>query len=260
MSKFDFEHITTSIADGIATIELNRPTVLNAINRKMVREIVTALEAFDIDDNVRVNIIRGNGRAFAAGADIDEMANDTAISMELMNQFVDWDRIAVIKKPIIGEVHGFALGGGFELALCCDMIFAAEGTKFGFPEISIGAMPGAGGTQRLTKLMGRTKAIEWLWLGEPMDAKEAHHYGVINRIVAPEVLREETINFAKRLVQQPPLSLRLIKESVNKAVDYSLYEGMQFERKNFYMLFASQDQKEGMKAFIEKRKPKFEGR
>jgi enoyl-CoA hydratase len=256
----NFEHIKTSVNDGIATIELNRPTVLNAINRKMVREIVTALEAFDIDDNVRVNVIKGKGRAFAAGADIDEMAEDDAISMELMNQFVDWDRIAVIKKPIIGAVHGFALGGGFELTLCCDLIFAAEGTKFGFPEVNIGAMPGAGGTQRLTKLMGKTKALEWIWMGESMDAKEALHYGVINRIIAPEVLIEETMNFANRLAKQPPLSVRLIKESVNKAVDYSLYEGMQFERKNFYMLFASEDQKEGMRAFVDKRKPNFKGR
>lgn len=254
------EFIETSIKDHIGYVELNRPKQLNALNRKMVREIVETLEEYDTNDDVRVIVITGKGRAFAAGADIDEMANDSTVDMELINQFKDWDRIALIKKPIIGAVQGFALGGGFELALCCDVLFAAEDAQFGFPEVNIGVMPGAGGTQRLTKLMGKTKALEWLWLGEPMSAKEALHYGVINRTVAPEILFEETVKFAKRLTKQAPLSLRLIKEAVHKAVDYSLYEGMQFERKNFYLLFSSEDQKEGMKAFIEKRKPDFKGK
>lgn len=258
MSKYEF--ISVKHESSIGHIELNRPQVLNALNRPMVREIVEALEAFDRNDEVKVIVIYGKGRAFAAGADINEMANDDPITLDLLNQFADWDRIALIKKPIIGAVHGFALGGGFELALCCDILFAADNAQFGFPEISIGVMPGAGGTQRLTKLMGKTKALEWLWLGENMTAKEALHYGVINRIVDREVLLEETFRFAKKLATKPALSLRFIKEAVNKAVDYSLYEGMQFERKNFYLLFASHDQKEGMQAFIEKRKPNFEGR
>jgi len=256
----DCKYIAVKIESPIGFIELNRPDVLNALNRPMVREIVETLEAFDRNDDVKVIVIHGKGRAFAAGADINEMANDDPVSLDLLNQVADWDRIALIKKPIIGAVHGFALGGGFELALCCDIIFAAEGTEFGFPEINLGVMPGAGGTQRLTKLMGRTKALEWLWRGENMTAKEALHYGVINRIVGKEVLLEETIRFAKTIAKQPALSLRFIKEAVNKAVDYSLYEGMQYERKNFYLLFASCDQKEGMQAFIEKRKPNFEGR
>lgn len=258
MSNLQF--IETSIKDSIGFIELNRPKQLNALNRPMIREIVETLEAFDENDEVRVIVLTGRGRAFAAGADIDEMANDDTVKMELLNQFKDWDRIAVTKKPLIGAVQGFALGGGFELALCCDMLFAAEDAKFGFPEVNIGVMPGAGGTQRLTKLMGKTKALEWLWLGEPMDAKEAKHYGVINRTIAPEVLFEETVKFATKLTKQAPLSLRLIKEAVHKAVDYSLYEGMQFERKNFYLLFSSEDQKEGMNAFIEKRNPNFKGK
>ncbi|MGD6992210.1 enoyl-CoA hydratase/isomerase family protein [Sutcliffiella horikoshii] len=254
-----YEYIEVSIESSIGIVKLNRPKVLNAINRPMVTEIVTVLEDFDRNDEVKVMVLAGNGRAFAAGADIDEMAEATAIELELLNQFTEWDRLAWVKKPIIGAVQGFALGGGFELALCCDILFAAHDAEFGFPEISLGVMPGAGGTQRLTKLMGKSKAMEWLLTGDRMSAKEALHYGVINRVIPKELLIEETMRFAKKIAKQPPLSLRLIKESVHKAVDYSVYEGMQYERKNFYLLFASNDQKEGMRAFMEKRKPKFEG-
>ena len=241
-------------------IELNRPRQLNSLNRKMVSEIVMAMEKFDRDENVRVIVLTGKGRSFSAGADIDEMIGDDPISLELLNQFADWDRFALIKKPIIGAVKGFVFGGGFELALCCDILIAASGTEFSFPEVGLGVMPGAGGTQRLTKLVGRTKALEWLWTGERISAETALKHGVINKIVAPELLMEETMKFANRLAKQPPLSLRLIKDSVNKAVDYPLYEGMQYERKNFYLLFASQDQKEGMNAFVEKRKPDYQGK
>ncbi|HSO59052.1 MAG TPA: enoyl-CoA hydratase-related protein, partial [Paenisporosarcina sp.] len=174
--------------------------------------------------------------------------------------FAEWDRLALIKKPIIGAVHGFVFGGGFELALCCDVLISAGNTEFAFPEVSLGVMPGAGGTQRLTKLVGRTKALEWLWTGERISAEVALKHGIINKIVAPELLMEETMKFASRLSKQPPLSMRLIKDSVNKAVDSSLYDGMQYERKNFYLLFATQDQKEGMNAFIEKRKPDYQGK
>ncbi|WP_456272169.1 enoyl-CoA hydratase/isomerase family protein [Bacillus sp. AK031] len=256
----NYEYINVSVEGGIGHVELNRPKVLNAINRPMVSEILSAFEGFDRDDEVKVILLSGKGRAFAAGADIDEMANDSAIDFELMNQFADWDRIAVVKKPIIGAVQGFALGGGFELALCCDMLFAADDTEFGFPEVGLAVMPGAGGTQRLTKLIGKTRAMEWLMTGDRMTASEAHRLGIINRIVARELLMEETKKFAAKLAKQPALSIRLIKESVLKAVDYSLYEGMQYERKNFSLLFASEDQKEGMKAFMEKRKPQYKGR
>lgn len=255
-----FEYIETSFHGSAAVIELNRPRQLNALNRKMVSEIVEAMEAFDRNEDIRVIVLSGKGHSFSAGADIDEMAEDDPIRLELLNQFADWDKISLIKKPIIGAVKGFVFGGGFELALCCDILIAAAGTEFSFPEVSIGVMPGAGGTQRLTKLAGRTKAIEWLWTGERIQAEEALKHGVINRIVAPELLMEETLKFADRIAKQPPLSVRLIKDSVNKAVDYSLYEGMQYERKNFYLLFASQDQKEGMNAFVEKRKPNYKGK
>ncbi|WP_096201958.1 enoyl-CoA hydratase-related protein [Bacillus sp. FJAT-45350] len=257
MSNYEF--IKTWTEDAVGVLQLNRPKVLNALNRPMVDEIVAALEQFDQEEQVRIIIVTGNDRAFAAGADIDEMAEDTPISLEKLDQFAVWDRIALIKKPIIGAVNGYAFGGGFELALNCDILFAAESAQFGFPEVNIGVMPGAGGTQRLTKIMGKAKALEWLWLGAPMPAKEAYDYGVVNRLVGKEVLFEETMKFAKRLSNQAPLSLRLIKEAVNKAVDSPLVDGLQLERKNFYLLFGSQDQKEGMKAFIEKRKPNFTG-
>ncbi|KWW16483.1 enoyl-CoA hydratase [Peribacillus simplex] len=253
------QFIETSIEDGIGFIFLNRPKQLNALNRKMISEIVSTMEAFDIDSQVKVILLTGNGKAFSAGADIDEMVNDSPITLELTNQFADWDRINLIRKPIIGAVKSFVFGGGFELALACDFLVAASDTQFSFPEVTLGVMPGAGGTQRLTKLVGKTKALEWILTAERIHVKSALHYGFINKIVAPELLMEEAVDFAQKIAKQPPLAVRLIKESVNKAVDHSLYEGMQFERKNFYLLFASGDQKEGMSAFVEKRKPKFTG-
>lgn len=258
MTAFTF--IETSIDSGIGSIYLNRPRQYNSLNRAMVREIMQAMEQFDRDDSVQVIVVAGHGKAFSSGADIDEMASDDAVRLELLNQFSDWDRIALIKKPIIGSVKGFVFGGGFELALCCDILIAAEDTEFSFPEINLGVMPGAGGTQRLTKLVGRTKALEWIWSAARITADEALAHGIINKIVQPEILIEETQKMATMLAQKPALAVRLIKESVNKAVDYSLYEGMQFERKNFYLLFSSEDQKEGMQAFVEKRQPNFKGR
>jgi enoyl-CoA hydratase len=254
------QFIEIRVEGSIGFIELNRPKVLNAINRQMVSEIVYTMENFDRQEDVRVIVLSGKGRAFAAGADIDEMMNDDSIHLELLNQFIEWDRLAQIKKPIIGAVQGFALGGGFELALCCDLLFASDDAEFGFPEVNLGVMPGAGGTQRLTKLVGRTRALRWLLSGERFSAREALHYGVISDMIPSDLLMEETIRFAESLAEKPPLSVRFIKESVQKAVDYPLYEGMQFERKNFYLLFSSEDQKEGMAAFKEKRKPHFKGK
>lgn len=255
-----YEYIEATIEDGIGLIELNRPAQYNALNRKMVSEIVDATQYLDRNEEVLVIVITGKGKAFSAGADIDEMAADDPIRLELLNQFADWDRLSLIKKPMIGAVKGFVFGGGFELALCCDLLIAAEGTEFSFPEVNLGVMPGAGGTQRLTKIVGRTKALEWLWTGGRITTSDALQHGLINRVVMRELLMEETMKMARQIAGQAPLSIRLIKDSVNKAVDYSLYEGMQYERKNFYLLFASEDQKEGMKAFIEKRRPNFKGR
>lgn len=256
----NFEYIQTSIEGRIGMIALNRPDVLNALNRTMVVEILSAMESFDQDESIRVIILSGNGRAFAAGADIQEMSVDGPIDFELLNQFKNWDRIASIKKPIIAVVQGFALGGGFELALCCDLIFAADDATFGFPEVNLGVMPGAGGTQRLTKLVGKTKAMEWLFTGKRITANEALQHGIINSIFAKEILMEEALKAGGMIASQAPLSIRFIKEAVLKAVDTPLEEGMHFERKNFYLLFSSEDQKEGMRAFIEKRNPDFKGR
>ncbi|QIZ10027.1 enoyl-CoA hydratase [Priestia megaterium] len=256
----EFQFIETSIGDGIGFITLNRPKQLNALNRTMVGEIVSAAEELDRDTQVKVILLSGHGKAFSAGADIDEMANDNPIRLELLNQFTDWDRLSLVKKPIIGAVKSFVFGGGFELALSCDLLIAAGDTLFSFPEVTLGVMPGAGGTQRLTKLVGKTKALEWILTAERINADTALKYGIINKIVAPELLMEEAIAFARKIAAQPSLAVRMIKDSVNKAVDYSLYEGMQYERKNFYLLFASEDQREGMEAFVEKRKPNFTGR
>ncbi|PAV28902.1 enoyl-CoA hydratase [Virgibacillus profundi] len=255
----DRSYIKVSRENGVGVIQLHRPEVANALNRKMVDEIVEEMEAFDRDASIRVIVVKGNNKAFAAGADIEEMLEDTPLSIELLDPFAIWDRLTLIKKPVIASVNGFALGGGFELALHCDLIIAGEDVRFGFPEVKLGVMPGAGGTQFLTKAMGKRKALEWIWLGEFMDAKEAMNYGVINRVVAPEMVVEETMRLAEKLSKQPPISLRLIKEAVGKAEELSLMDGMKLERKNFYLAFDSQDQKEGMNAFIEKRSPFFRG-
>ncbi|WP_079528084.1 enoyl-CoA hydratase-related protein [Halobacillus hunanensis] len=253
------EFIQTYVEKKTGIIQLDRPQAANALNRQMVDEIVEQMERFDRDDSIRVIVVKGNEKAFAAGADIDEMMDDSPLSLELTNPFAVWDRMMLIKKPVIAAVNGFALGGGFELALHCDLIVAAENASFGFPEVTLGVMPGAGGTQFLTKAMGRAKALEWIWLGQQMSAREALHYGVINRVVAPEMVKEETMRLAHQLAGQAPVAVRLIKEAVDEAVDTPLEDGLKLERKNFYLAFASQDQKEGMKAFTEKRSPSFKG-
>lgn len=252
-------HITSFIDENVGVIQLDRPQVLNALNRSMVDEIVDQMEAFDCDDSVRVIMVKGNEKVFAAGADIAEMMEATPLSLELVNPFAVWDRMTLIKKPMIAAVNGFALGGGFELVLHCDLIIAAENAKFGFPEVGLGIMPGAGGTQFLTKRMGRAKALEMIWLGEPVSANYLLQHDVINRIVAAELVDEESMRLAKKLANQAPISLRLIKEAVDAAGDLSLTDGLKLERKNFYLTFSSEDQKEGMQAFTEKRKPSFKG-
>ncbi|KNE19464.1 enoyl-CoA hydratase/isomerase family protein [Virgibacillus pantothenticus] len=256
----NYQFIKAWTDNGIGKLELQRPEVLNAINRSMVVEILAALRNFDQLEQVKVIVLSGAGRSFAAGADIKEMAEENAISMEMKNQFADWDKISLIKKPVIAAVHGFVLGGGFELALCADIVFAAASSKFGFPEVQLGVMPSAGGTVKLTKLMGKRKALEFLWTGNQLKAEEAKHWGIVNQVVPDELLLQETIAFAENLVKQPALSLRLIKDTVEKAEDLPIYEAMQYERKNFYLLFASEDQKEGMQAFMEKRSPHFKGK
>lgn len=257
---FQFIKVTPQLETHIALIELNRPKELNALNRELMLEIRDALRELDEDDNVRAIILTGGERVFAAGADIKQMANATAIDMFNIDQFSTWDQIKKTKKPIIAAVSGFALGGGCELALTCDMIIASETARFGQPEIKIGTMPGAGGTQRLTRAVGKVMAMELVLTGKFINADEALNLGLINRIVPVELLLAETLGLAREIAKQSPVAIKLAKEAVNQAFNSTLDEGLMFERKNFYMTFASADQKEGMAAFIEKRPPAFTGK
>ncbi|MFN5557609.1 MAG: enoyl-CoA hydratase-related protein [Chryseotalea sp.] len=252
--------VNKQIAEGVAQITLNRPKELNALNLQVMREIRDALKEFDADDTIKVIIITGNEQAFAAGADIKQMADKTAIDMLLIDQFSTWDQIRKTRKPIIAAVSGFALGGGCELAMTCDMIIASETAKFGQPEIKIGVMPGAGGTQRLTKAIGKAKAMELVLTGRFISADESLQYRLINKVVPVEMLIHETLTLAKEIAQQSPIAIMLAKEAVNRSFETHLDEGLHFERKNFYLAFASEDQKEGMAAFVEKRKPNFKGK
>jgi len=244
----------------IALIRLNRPKELNALNLQLMGELRDALKELDHDPEVRVIILTGNERAFAAGADIKQMSDKTAIEMLQIDQFSTWDSIRKTRKPIIAAVSGFALGGGCELCMLCDMIVASETAKFGQPEIKIGVMPGAGGTQRLTRAVGKARAMEMVLTGKFISADEAYQFGLVNRVVPVELYLEEAVRLAKEIAEMSPIAVQLAKESVNKVYDTFLQEGLYFERKNFYMLFASEDQKEGMQAFIEKRKPVFKGK
>ena len=244
----------------VALIQLNRPKELNALNTQLMQELRDTLQSLDKNDAVRAIIITGDDQAFAAGADIKQMADKSAVDMLMMDQFSTWDQIRKTKKPIIAAVSGFALGGGCELAMTCDMIIASESARFGQPEIKIGVMPGAGGTQRLTRAIGKVKAMEMILTGRFMSAEEAYAYRLVNKVVPVEMYLREAVELAKEIVRMSPLSAQLAKEAINRSFETSLDEGLQFERKNFYLCFASEDQKEGMKAFIEKRKPEYRGR
>jgi enoyl-CoA hydratase len=245
---------------SVALIRLNRPKELNALNLQLMQELRDTLQKLDKNDNVRVIILTGNDQAFAAGADIKQMADRSAIDMLMIDQFSTWDQIRKTKKPVIAAVSGFALGGGCELAMTCDMIIASESAKFGQPEIKIGVMPGAGGTQRLTRAIGKAKAMELVLTGKFISAEEALSYGLINKVVPVEMYLREAVQLAKEIAQMSPVATQLAKESVNRSFETLLDEGLIFERKNFYLTFASEDQKEGMKAFIEKRKPVYKGK
>ncbi len=257
--EFQFILVEANYQPNIALIRLNRPKELNALNLQLMLEMKEALAQLDANEEVRCIIITGNEQAFAAGADIKQMESKTAIDLLKIDQFETWDQIRKTKKPIIAAVSGFALGGGCELAMTCDMIIAAECAKFGQPEIKLGIMPGAGGTQRLTKAVGKALAMEMVLTGKFIGAEEAKNIGLVNRVVPDEVYLDEAVKLAKEIAQMSPVAVRLAKESVLKAFDSGLQEGLYFERKNFYMCFASEDQKEGMNAFVEKRKPVFKG-
>ncbi len=243
---------------GIAT--LNRPEVLNALSVELMDQLIAALEGFDNDPNIRVIVLAGSERVFAAGADIADMAEASVVQMSERNNLARWKRIAAVRKPIIAAVSGFALGGGCELAMHCDMIIASESAKFGQPEINIGVMPGAGGTQRLTRAVGKFRAMELILTGRFLSAREAYDAGLVTRVVPKERFLAEALRLAHELATKPPLALKLAKEAILAADEMSLTQGLEFERRLFYSLFATEDQKEGMKAFLEKRKPTFKGR
>jgi enoyl-CoA hydratase len=260
MSTLTYQNILTAVDEQIAIVTLNRPKVLNALNHELMEELVNALETFDRDDNIRAIVLTGGERAFAAGADIKEMSEETTITIMLKDRFATWDRIRSIKKPVIAAVSGYALGGGCELVMNCDIIVASETAQFGQPEINIGVIPGAGGTQRLTRVVGKHKAMEMILTGRPITAKEAHDMGLVNKVAPVELFLDEAKAIAREIAKKSPVAVRLAKEAVLKTYDTSISEGLQFERKNFYMLFSSEDQKEGMKAFLEKRTAVFTGR
>ena len=243
-----------------ALVRLNRPKQLNALNAQVMDALCDALEGLDRDDAIRVMVVTGNERAFAAGADIGEMANATPIDMLKGNRIGQWDRVRKISKPVIAAVNGWCLGGGCELAMTLDLIVAGEGAKFGQPEIGIGIIPGAGGTQRLTRAIGKSKAMRMILTGEPITAREAHEAGLVAQLATDELCVEDALALAAKIAAKSPLALRLAKESVNAAYEMSLTDALAHERRLFYLLFASEDQKEGMAAFLEKRTPDFTGR
>ncbi len=256
----EFIKVNSNIEKHIALVQLNRPKELNALNLQLMGELRDSLHMLDGDDKVRVIIITGNEKAFAAGADIKQMADKSTIDMLRTDQFSTWDQIRKTKKPVIAAVSGFALGGGCELSMTCDIIVASETAKFGQPEIKIGVMPGAGGTQRLTKAIGKARAMEMVLTGKFISADEALHYGLINKVVPIEMYMEATLEIARQIATMSPIAAQLAKEAVNRSFETHLDEGLTFERKNFYLTFSSEDQKEGMQAFIEKRKPVYSGK
>lgn len=256
----DNQFILTETHGRVGLVRFNRPKELNALNSVLMEELVTTLEAFDRDPAIGCLVVTGNERAFAAGADIKEMAGATAVDMLLRDNIARWDRLRRLKKPLIAAVSGFCLGGGCELALGCDMIVASESASFGQPEINLGVMPGAGGTQRLTRAVGKAIAMEMVLNGRTLSAEDAARYGLVNQVVPVEVYLDQALALAQSIAERAPLAVRLAKEAVNNAFETTLSNGLADERRAFYFLFSTEDQKEGMAAFLEKRKPNWKGR
>jgi enoyl-CoA hydratase len=257
----EYQNLLVKTEGHVGVITLNRPKALNALNNELLDELVQVLEAWDKDDGVRAIVLTGSERAFAAGADIKEMAPQSYMDMFKANFFAGAaDRIAAIRKPIVGAVAGYALGGGCELAMLCDFIIAADNAKFGQPEINLGVMPGIGGTQRLTRFVGKAKAMEMCLTGRNMDAAEAERAGLVSRVVPLAELMTEAMKAAQTIAEKSLPIVMMTKETVNRAYETTLSEGIRFERRVFHSMFATEDQKEGMAAFSEKRKPDFKNR
>jgi enoyl-CoA hydratase len=253
-----YENILVETRGNVGLIRLNRPQALNALSPALIKDLGQALDIFEKDDNIRAMVITGSDKAFAAGADIKVMQNFSYMDTYKSNYITDgWERVAQCRKPLIAAVAGFALGGGCEMAMMCDFILCADNAKFGQPEIKLGVIPGAGGTQRLTRFVGKSKAMEMVLTGRVMDAQEAERSGLASRIVPLADLVEEAVKVAQQIADLSLPIVMMAKESVNRSYETSLAEGILFERRVFHSAFATEDQKEGMAAFVEKRKPVF---
>jgi enoyl-CoA hydratase len=247
--------------DGVALVTIERSDVLNALSFDLLDQLADSLAVLDADPSCRAIVLTGSGdRAFAAGADIRELARQTPVTLSSDDRFAVWDRIGAVRKPVIAAVRGFALGGGCELAMSCDLIVAAEDARFGQPEINLGVMPGAGGTQRLTRAVGRARAMDLVLTGRTITAREADTMGLVSRVVAPAETLHEALALAATIAGQPPVAVRAAKEAVRLAEELPLSAGLRHERRAFFALFATEDQTEGMAAFVEKRRPEWKGR
>ena len=255
-----YENILVETRGAVGLITLNRPKALNALNSALMREVNAALAGFDADDRIGCTVIAGSDKAFAAGADVREMADKTFVDA-YRGKFLDgWTGPSEARKPMLAAVAGYCLGGGLELAMMCDFIIATESAKFGLPEITLGIMPGAGGTQRLARFVGKAKAMDMILTGRMMGAAEAERCGLVARLVPAETLLDETLATATKIAGYSQVIAMMAKESVNRSFETTLTEGMRFERRLFLSMFATEDQKEGMRAFIEKRQPAFRNR
>ncbi|MFZ0068041.1 MAG: enoyl-CoA hydratase [Pseudolabrys sp.] len=255
-----YQNILVETQGRVGIIRLNRPQALNALNKALIAELIQAIETFDADEKIGCMLITGNDKAFAAGADIKEMADKPFIDAYLGDFVSNWNVAARARKPIVAAVAGFALGGGCELAMQCDIVIAADTARFGQPEIKLGVIPGIGGTQRLARAVGKAKAMDLILTGRMMDAAEAEKSGLVARMVPPDKLMDEAMKVAETIANMSLPSVLAGKEAVNRAFEGGLSEGMAFERRIFHSLFATEDQKEGMKAFIEKRTPKWKNK
>jgi enoyl-CoA hydratase len=255
-----YEMILTEIRGRVGLITLNRPEVMNALNNQLMREAMDALEAFDKNDTVGAMVIAGNEKAFAAGADIKEMMDKSLQQMMDTDHISVFGRIRAIRKPVIAAVSGWVLGGGCEIALSCDMIVASETARFGQPEVTIGVIPGAGGTQRLTHTVGKVLAMEIILNNRMLSAQEALQHGLVNRVVTVDDYLDEALSLAEEVASRAPLAVRAAKKMINQTYERTLTEGLTVEKQEFYSLFATEDQKEGMKAFAEKRKANWIGK
>ena len=257
----NYQTISLLVERPVATVKINRPEALNALNSVLVRELVSALDALEADDSVRCVVLTGSDKAFCAGADIKEMAKLSAADIESADHLKPvWDRAASFEKPLIAALSGYTLGGGLELAMCCDIIIASEGTKLGQPEVNIGIIPGGGGTQRLPRAVGKYKAMEMILTGGTISAEEAKALGLVNRVVPSGKYLEEATKLASEIASKAPIAVRSAKEAIAASQEMSLSSGLELGRTLFYNLFNTEDKKEGMNAFLEKRKPNFVGK